>query len=308
MNPIKSVLITGANAGLGREAARQLALRNGMEKVFLACRNQKKAEAAKVALEVETGKRIFEVVQMDVSHSASVRQAVAGMSSPVDAVILNAGGTGGKKPNAKTSSGVTNIFAANVLGHVVLVDELLERQLVTSTVLYAGSEAARGIPKMGVAKPEMQTSSAEEFVSIADGSKFGSEADPLDVYSYIKLVGAHWMGSMARQHPHIRFVTISPGGTTGTNGMDDLPFLKKVFFKYIGGTVMPIFGMMHNLETGAKRYVECLLNDKFQSGHFYASREGSPTGPVIDQAGIDSAFSNPDFQDNANRAVHRFAA
>lgn len=90
--------------------------------------------------------------------------------------------------------------------------------------------------------------------------------------------------------------------------MDDLPFLKKVFFKYTGGTLMPIFGMMHGVETGAKRYADGLLNDKFVSGHFYASREGSPTGPVIDQSEIDSTFANPDVQDNANQAVHRFAA
>jgi NAD(P)-dependent dehydrogenase (short-subunit alcohol dehydrogenase family) len=308
MKPIQSVLITGANAGLGREAARQLALRNGIEKIYLACRNAEKAEAAKARLQTETGRAIFETLLMDVSDPASVRRAVSELSAPVDAVILNAGGTGGRTPNDLTTSGVTHIFASNVLGHVVLVDELLDRQLITSTVLYAGSEAARGIPQMGVAKPDMHNSSKAEFESIADGSKFGPNADPLDIYGTIKLTGAMWMGSMARQHPHIRFVTMSPGGTTGTNGMDDLPFLKKVFFKYIGGTVMPIFGMMHSVETGAKRYVDGLLNDTFKSGHFYASREGSPTGPVIDQAQIDRDLANPDFQDNANQAVHRFAA
>lgn len=307
MKPIQTVLITGANAGLGREAARQLALRNGIEKIYLACRNLEKAEAAKVSLETQTGKSIFEIIVMDVANPISVRKAVASLSAPVDAVILNAGGTGGRTPNGLTDTGVTNIFASNLLGHVVLVDELLERQLITSTVLYAGSEAARGIPKMGVAKPEMKSLSTEEFISIADGSKFPSDADPLDVYSYIKLVGAHWIGAMARQHPHVRFITMSPGGTTGTNGMDDLPFLKKVFFKYVGGILMPIFGMMHSVETGAKRYVDGLLNDKFKSGRFYASREGSPTGPVIDQADIDSSFNDHDFQDNANQAVHRFA-
>lgn len=71
---------------------------------------------------------------------------------------------------------------------------------------------------------------------------------------------------------------------------------------------MPIFGMMHSVETGAKRYVDGLLNPKLESGHFYASRMGSPTGPVIDQAKIDSALANPDFQDNAYQAVHRFLA
>ncbi|MDA4846064.1 SDR family NAD(P)-dependent oxidoreductase [Hoeflea poritis] len=307
MKPIQSVLITGANAGLGREAARQLALHKGIEKIYLGCRNETKAQAAKSALEAETGRDIFQILLIDVSNPVSVREAVAGLHAPVDAAILNAGGTGGRAPNNLTASGVTNIFASNVLGHAVLVDELLERQLVTSTVLYAGSEAARGIPKMGIARPELETSSVEEFASIANGSKFGPDGDPLEIYANVKLTAALWMGSMARQHPHIRFVTISPGGTTGTNGMDDLPFLKRLFFKHVGGILMPVLGMMHGVETGAKRYVDGLLNPKFESGRFYASAGGSPTGPVIDQATIVSDLANPVFQDNANRAVHQFA-
>ena len=307
MNPIQSVLITGANAGLGREAAAQLALHKGIEKIYLGCRNEAKAQAARTALKAETGRDIFEIVLIDVSDPASVRAAVGRLGAPVDAVILNAGGTGGRSPNDLTASGVTNIFAANVLGHVILVDELLERQLVTSSVLYAGSEAARGIPKMGIARPELDTSSVEEFASIATGSKFGPDGDPLDIYANVKLTAALWMGSMARQHPHIRFVTMSPGGTTGTNGMDDLPFLKKLFFKHVGGILMPILGMMHGVETGAKRYVDGLLNPKFETGHFYASAGGSPTGPVVDQATIVAELADTTFQDNANRAVHQFA-
>ncbi len=67
MKPIQFVLITGANAGLGREAARQLALQKGIAKVYLACRNQTKAKAAKTALKHETGRKIFDIVQMDVT-------------------------------------------------------------------------------------------------------------------------------------------------------------------------------------------------------------------------------------------------
>ena len=37
----KSILITGANAGLGKEAARQLALIGTTEKVYLGCRNER---------------------------------------------------------------------------------------------------------------------------------------------------------------------------------------------------------------------------------------------------------------------------
>ena len=306
MNPIQSVLITGANAGLGKEAAKQLATQNGIEKIYLACRNEEKAQAAKTSLHADTGRDIFEIIIMDVSDPESVKSAVANLNKPIDAVVLNAGGTGGKTPNHVDTNGVTHIFAANVLGHVILVEELLAKQLITSTVLYAGSEAARGIAKMGITKPELTSSSVDEFVSIANGKKFGPDGDPLDIYSYIKLVATYWMGAMAKKHPHIRFVTMSPGGTTGTNGMDNLPFLKKLFFKHVGGVLMPILGMMHSVETGAKRYVDGLLNPKFESGHFYASASESPTGPVIDQAQRFQQFNNPETQTNAYQAIYKF--
>lgn len=307
MKPIQSVLITGANAGLGREAARQLAQQKGIEKIYLACRNPDKAQVAKAALERETGRSIFEVVVMDVTSRASVRDAVAKLSTPIDALVLNAGGTGGRSPNSLTSEGVTNIFATNVLGHVVLVDALLDRQLVTSTVLYAGSEAARGIPKMGMQRPDLITGTVDEFRSIADGSKFGPDGDPMQTYGYAKLTATLWMGAMARQHPHIRFVTMSPGGTAGTAGFDDLPLLKRIFFKHVGGVLMPMLGMMHRVETGAKRYLDGLLNPEFETGHFYASKTGYPTGPVVDQANVDAALSDITTQDNASLALRQFA-
>lgn len=309
MKTIESVLITGANAGLGRECARQMAGQDTVQKIYLACRNELKAQVAKTALEKETGREIFEIVLMDVMDLESVRAAVSGLKRPIDAVVLNAGGMGGATPNALTDDGVTHMFAVNVLGHSVLVDELIERDLLTSVVLYAGSEAARGIPKMGVTRPVLDTSSVDEFAAVADGSRFGPTKDPMLQYGAVKLTAALWMASMARQHTHLRFVTMSPGGTTGTNGMDDLPLVQRIFFKYIGRALMPLFGMMHGLDVGAKRYVDGLVDAQtFETGGFYASKAGSPTGAVVDQAALFSELGNRTFQDNANLAIHRFAA
>ena len=72
----ESILITGANIGLGKETARQLALKPETKKVILFCRNQAKAEAAKKDLEEQTGRKIFEIVIGDVSDVNSVRKAV----------------------------------------------------------------------------------------------------------------------------------------------------------------------------------------------------------------------------------------
>ena len=77
----KSALITGANTGLGKELARQLALREDFDRIYLGCRNPAEAERAKSELEQVTGLSIFEVVIMDLSDIASV--SAAALRSPV---------------------------------------------------------------------------------------------------------------------------------------------------------------------------------------------------------------------------------
>lgn len=305
VSTVKTVLITGANGGLGKECARQLALLDGTEKIYLGCRNEEKAKAAQRELEEATGRSIFEIVPIDVSNLDSVRSAVASLSEPVEGLIMNAGGMGGSNPGKKNGDGVTQIFATNVLGHVVLLDELLQAKKLTKVALYACSEAARGVPIMGLKRPDLKTSSVDEFATICDGSFFGEKLDGMTAYGPTKYMAALWMSSVARKNPDIRFVTMSPGGTSGTNVMDDLPPFMKFMFKGVGVRLMPMFGLMHPLDVGAKRYVDGLNDEVYKSGVFYGSKK-NVTGPLVDQGTIFADLNNETFQDNADEAIHRF--
>ena len=101
----KVALVTGANTGIGKDVARQLAISNAYAKVILACRNPAKAELAKKDLETLTGKPVFEIILMDLSDAASVRVALSSLSEPIDHLVMNAGGSGGKTPLALTKDG-----------------------------------------------------------------------------------------------------------------------------------------------------------------------------------------------------------
>ena len=116
---LKTVLITGANSGLGKDAARQLALQ-GSERIYISGRNQAKLQTAKTELQEATGKQIFEIVIIDTTDLASVRAAVAALPQPVEGLIMNAGGVVGA--DSKHASGAMQMFAINVLGHVLLFD------------------------------------------------------------------------------------------------------------------------------------------------------------------------------------------
>lgn len=308
MTKNRSILITGANVGLGKEAARQLALVNETEKIYLACRNRQKAEEAKQDLESLTRRSIFEVILMDVSDADSVKTAVKGIKYPIDALILNAGGQGGNDPLAITSTGMTNIAATNLLGHVVLVDEMIKAGKLNNEVLYVSSEGARGIKGI-MKKPSLKTNSVPELISVLNGSFSEVKLDASEAYGYgyIKYIGTLWTSANARKYPEIKFISVSPGNTRGTAGYDNLPTMTKFLFKYVFAPIlMPIIGMIHGIKKGAARYVEALNNPSFKSGEFYGSKDGKVTGALVEQGPIFPDLKNISFQDNAYEALHSF--
>ena len=305
---IKSVLITGANAGIGKETARQLAAKPGTETIYLACRNEQKAEAVRKELEASTRRRIFKTVIIDVSNVSSVREAAATLRDPIDALILNAGGAGGHTPMAHTPEGVSHLFAQNVFGHVVLLETMLDAGLLTQTAIFLGTEAARGVPKMGIKRPTAAT--LEEFKDVISGKAYaGKKLDIFSAYGAAKYVGALWMSSLARRYPNIRLVTISPGGTKGTDASKSYPQPMRFIYNYIIAPVVgPLMGLVHPLETGARRIADGLTDSSLLSGYFYASKANVLVGELVDQQDIYGNLGDTKIQDRAAEAIHSFLA
>jgi len=304
----ESILITGANIGLGKEVARQLALKQETKRVILFCRNQAKAEVAKKDLEEATGKKVFEIIIGDVTDENSVRRAVEKIREPIDAVILNAGGMLGKTAAKLTPSGMNDLAATNILGHVILVEELIKRNKLKKAVLSVSAEAVPGVKTLGMKPVAMKTSSVDEFAAVLDGSYFGNKFDVTQAYGYVKYVSTMWTLSMARKYPNLKFIVVSPGNTKGTQAPNNLPPAMKFMVKYfMMPVVFPLIGgMVHKLEVGAKRFVDGISDDRYKSGVFYASKEGKLSGDMVDQSTFYTDLKNTTFQDNADRAIHRF--
>lgn len=301
--PRKTALITGANVGIGKDVARQLALRPEFARIYLACRNQDRARAAKAELEAVTGRHIFDITLMDVSDLGSVRSGLAAIDGTLDALVMNAGVIGDKTLMELTADGVTRLFATDVLGHVVLLEGLLNENRLGEVAVFVASEAARGIPKLGFKRPSFVSTSTDELATVIDGSYFaGRKYNSNLAFGQVKYIGALWMAHLARQFADLRFVTVSPGNTTGTEAAAGAPPPLRFAAKHI----MPHLGISHELEVGAKRLVDGVTDPTFSSGVFYASAAGKLTGPVVDQSQIFPDLANPSFQDHANEAIHRF--
>lgn len=89
----QTVLITGANSGLGLETARHV-VNLGASKVILGVRTLAKGEAAKIDIEATTGRiGVIEVWQVDLERFDSVEAFVAraALLERLDVAIMNAG-------------------------------------------------------------------------------------------------------------------------------------------------------------------------------------------------------------------------
>ena len=146
--PGKTVLITGANAGIGKDVARQLALRSDMARIDLACRNKDRATTAKAELKAKTGRPIFDIIVMDVADPGSVRAGLAGINGSLDALVINAGTVGGKTALDLTADGHDRVRDERSWP-VVLLEALLTEDRLGEVAVFAGSEAARGVRRCG---------------------------------------------------------------------------------------------------------------------------------------------------------------
>jgi NAD(P)-dependent dehydrogenase (short-subunit alcohol dehydrogenase family) len=127
----KTALITGANSGIGYQAALELA-RHG-EHVLLGCRNEAKGRAALERLLREAPGASAEVVQLDMASLASIRAFAAafiGRGIVLDLLVNNAGVMALPKREL-TEDGFERQFGTNHLGHFALTGLLLPALLAS---------------------------------------------------------------------------------------------------------------------------------------------------------------------------------
>ncbi|KAG8198096.1 hypothetical protein JTE90_020921 [Oedothorax gibbosus] len=139
----KTVIITGANCGLGKATALDLAQRGA--RVILACRDQEKAHKALVDIRSKSSSGVLKVMELDLASFDSIRKfADEFMQSEdrLDILINNAGVF--QCPYMTTKEGYEMQFGVNHLGHFLLTKLLLEklkqsspsRIVIVSSALY----------------------------------------------------------------------------------------------------------------------------------------------------------------------------
>jgi NAD(P)-dependent dehydrogenase (short-subunit alcohol dehydrogenase family) len=157
----KTFIVTGANSGIGRATAGQLAQRGG--KVFITARSEEKAKAV---LD-ELGDRAA-YLQLDLGDLDSVRQCAKeflSLDQPLHALVNNAGVAGQR---GFTDSGFELAFGTNHVGHFLLTNLLIDKlkESAPSRIVNVSSVAhysAPGIDYEAVRKPTKHFTALPEY-------------------------------------------------------------------------------------------------------------------------------------------------
>jgi len=293
-------LITGATSGLGHAAARLLAER-GWREIIITGRSLAQVQQTAAQLSVETKRKVFTPLELDLDKPLSVQSALAELvkgDRPLEFLLLNAGMVPGKA-RVITAAGI-EASQAPLIGHHQLTVGLLRAKLLSprARIVITSAEPARGgVPMFKYTDAPTfaatyfegdQTAAVEALIRSGPHVKY----KPNNAYANAKLIVAWWAAALARRLPSSMAVyAVSPGASNATNVARNAgPLLKYLMIPIVN--LIP--GMNQTPETAARRYLQASEFGTNVSGQFFASAPGKFSGPM-------EAQPQPHLHDGANQ-------
>ncbi|WP_330270125.1 oxidoreductase [Lentzea sp. NBC_00516] len=237
----RTVLVTGANSGLGLRTAQVLAARGAH--VLMGCRSVQRGETAR-----RTVKGSAEVLELDLADLASVR-AAAEKVEKLDVLVNNAGIMA--VPNGRTVDGFERQFGTNHLGHAALTWLLLPalRQRPGARVVTVASLAHQ-----------------YGHIDFADPNFDRRPYTLRGSYGQSKLANILFARELERRSSDVTSIAAHPGltATDLTNNMADAH--KSVILR-VGGKISHLFSQ--SVEMGALPQLYAATSPEARGGEYY---------------------------------------
>ncbi|MDD6478456.1 MAG: SDR family NAD(P)-dependent oxidoreductase [Oscillospiraceae bacterium] len=157
----KTVLISGATGGIGRETCKILASIEA--NLILLDRNSERSNALKKELKGLYPKIAIKNIIADCEDISSVKRAVSELSlEKIDYIILNAGAY--SIPRRRTSCGYDNVFTINFIAPYFLAKSLLENKKLQDTKVIAVGSIAHNYSKTDESDIDFSSRKASSLV------------------------------------------------------------------------------------------------------------------------------------------------
>jgi NAD(P)-dependent dehydrogenase (short-subunit alcohol dehydrogenase family) len=224
----RTVLVTGANAGLGKAVAIDLARRGA--RLLLACRSGIPAAGREIA--AAAGSTSVEMLRVDLSDMGSVvslADTLVARRETLDAVVCNAGLM---PPRSQvTKQGFEVLYAVHFLANFVLLRRLLDAGVIPNDVFSHNGRAPLDIPRIVFVCSETHRSSAGlDFDRLGGPVEYGVR-DGLKHYGDSKLALVTFATELARRlmtahGPTIGVHSLCPGPVASNIARDAPLFLQ----------------------------------------------------------------------------------
>ncbi|MFT7602113.1 MAG: NAD(P)-dependent dehydrogenase (short-subunit alcohol dehydrogenase family) [Acidimicrobiales bacterium] len=256
----KIVVVTGANSGIGLEAARVFSRRGAT--VVLACRDEAKGTAAAHQLRA-AGDALAVVMSLDMADLGSIEAFAVDFDhrfGKLDILVNNAGIMA--VPYGKTADGFERQFGTNHLGHFALTGRLLVKLLA--------APSARVVTVSSIAHKEADM----DFDDLMFNTGVGYE--PMKAYRRSKLANLLFAYELDRRvraagHP-IASLAVHPGVSVTSlfDGMSRWSSLAKPLAKLL----------LQGADAGALPTLRAAVDPAAEGGQYYGPlRRKETTGP-----------------------------
>ena len=245
------VMITGCSSGLGYETALAIAKKGAT--IIMACRSLDKASTARNRLLAEVPNANLEILQVDLSDLASVRNAAEEFRKKhdtLDVLINNAGIM--VPPYAVTRDGFESQMAANCFGHFLLTSLLLD--LIPDKPDSRITWLSSGAHKSG--QIDFDDINAEKKYSAMKAysqSKLACLMYALELNKRLKAAGKQILSNAAH-----------PGISPHTQLSRSMPRLVHLLLAHV-----VIRFMSHSTEQGAMPSLEAAMSPRAEGGQYY---------------------------------------
>jgi NAD(P)-dependent dehydrogenase (short-subunit alcohol dehydrogenase family) len=231
------VVITGGNAGIGKETAVGLAEQGA--NVIITSRDPERGANAVADIRERSGSDTVEALRLDLASLSSIRSfatELLGRTERIDVLVDNAGGVLGKR--GETEDGFETTFGVNHLGHFLLTSLLLDqlRASAPARVVVVSSHAHK------------QARKGLDFDDLQSERRY----KPFDAYSKSKLANIYFARELARRlegtgvtanslHPGFVASRFARDGDLGWMGNIGMPLARPFAISQEAGARTPIY-------------------------------------------------------------------